>query len=108
MENRYIIQTKIENIIKSVLQTKEYMRNNISRHERSLLDQLRLVILPLKIEVGRFRNIRVENRQCKCCDNNVVENEFHFVCECVRYADLKTVLYSQHNFIPDLNVQFFF
>ena len=29
----------------------------------------------------------------------------HFVCECVRYADLRTVLYSEHNFIPDLDVQ---
>ena len=62
-------------------------------------------ILPLEIEVGRFRNIPVENRLCKCCDNNVVENEFHFVCECVRYADLRTVLYSQHNFTPNLDVQ---
>ena len=90
---------------KSVLQTEEYLRNNISRHKRSLLAQLRLGILPLEIEVGRFRNIPVENRLCKCCDNNVVENEFHFVSECVRYADLRTVLYSQHNFTPDLDVQ---
>ena len=36
---------------------------------------------------------------------NVVENEFHFVCKCVRYADLRTVLYSQHTFTPDLDVQ---
>ena len=76
---------------KSVLQTEEYLRNNISRHKRSLLAQLRLGILPLEIEVGRFRNIPVENRLCKCCDNNVVENEFHFVCECVRCADFRTV-----------------
>ena len=62
-------------------------------------------ILPLEIEVGRFRNIPVENILCKCFDNDVVENEFHFVCECVRYADLRTVLYSQHNFTPDLDVQ---
>ena len=89
----------------SVLQTEEYLRNNISRHERSLLAQLRLGILPLEIEVGRFGNIPVENRLCKCCDNKVVENEFYFVCECVRYADLRTVLYSQHNFTPDLDVQ---
>ena len=65
-------------------------------YKRSLLAQLRLGILPLEIKVGRFRNIPVENRLCKCCDNNVVENEFHFVCECVRYADLRTVLYSRH------------
>ena len=90
---------------KSVLQTEEYLRNNISRHKRSLLAQLRLGILPLEIKVGRFRNMPVENRLCKCCDNNVVENEFHFVCVCVRYADLRTVLYSQHNFTPDLDVQ---
>ena len=90
---------------KSVLQTEEYLRNNISRHKRSLLAQLRLGIPPLEIAVGRFRNIPVENRLCKCCNNNVVEIIFHFVCECVRYADLRTVLYSQHNSTPDLDVQ---
>ena len=93
---------------KSVFQTEENLRNNISRHKRSLLAQLRLGILPLEIEVGGFINIPVENRLCKCCDNNAVENEFHFVCEYVRCADLRTVLYSQHNFTPDLDVQFFF
>ena len=90
---------------KSVLQTEVYLRNNISRHKRSRLAQLRLGIFPLEIEVGRFINILVENRLCKCCDNNNVENKFHFVCECVRYADLRTVLYSQHNFTPDLDVR---
>ena len=95
---------------KIVLQTEEYLGNNISRHKRSLLAQLRLSILPLEIEVGSFRNIPVQNRLCKCCNNNVVENEFHFVCECecVRYADLRTVLYSLHNFTPDLDVQIIF
>ena len=29
----------------------------------------------------------------------------NIMCECVRYADLRTVLYSQHNFTPDLDVQ---
>ena len=87
---------------KSVLQTEEYLRNNISRHKRSLLAQLRLGILPLEIKVGRFRNIPVENRLCKCCDTNVVKNEFHFVCECVTYPDLRTVLYSQHITSPPI------
>ena len=36
---------------KSVLQTEEYLRNNMSRHKRSLLVQLRLGILPLEIEL---------------------------------------------------------
>ena len=77
---------------KCVLHTEEYLRNNIFKHKRSLLAQLRLGILPLEIALRRFRNIPVENRLCKCCDNNVVENEFHFVCECVRYTDLSTVI----------------
>ena len=84
------------------------MRNNISRQKRSLLAQLRLGIMPLEIEVGRFRNIPVEKRLYKGCDNNDVENKFHFVCECVRYADLRTVLYSQHNLTPKLDVQIIF
>ena len=29
----------------------------------------------------------------------------NFVCKCIRCADLRTLLYSQHNFATDLDVQ---
>ena len=60
------------------------------RSHRSLLAQLRSGILPLRLETGRFQNIRdentghfqklkVEERVCTLCNLNCIEDEIHFV-----------------------------
>ncbi len=60
---------------------------------RSLLAQLRLGILPLHLETGRFRNKKVEERTCLICDSQDVENEEHFICVCTKYSQLLNDLY---------------
>ena len=40
--------------------------------ERSHLAQLRLGILPLMIELGRFRNIDLEKRLCTVCNLSLI------------------------------------
>ena len=72
-----------------------YVIKNISRRKRSLLCQLRIGILPLRIETGRFRNLPVEERVCEICGNGDIEDEKHFVCGCQEYHDLRNVLYSK-------------
>ena len=47
-------------------------------------------ILPLFIETGRFYNIKLEHRICTLCNMNKIENEIHFLFECVLYNDLRT------------------
>ncbi len=47
--------------------------------------QIRIGILPLHIETGRFRNAKVEETVCQVCNNGDVENEFNFVCICNLY-----------------------
>ena len=39
------------------------------------MSQFRLGILPLEIEVGRFRDVPLPNRICSMCDGNAVEDE---------------------------------
>ena len=56
--------------------------------------QFRFGILPLEIEVGRFRDIPLPNRICQMCNINVVEDEIHFLCECERYIDFRSNLFS--------------
>ena len=43
---------------KNLLRKEEYVSCNLSRLERSYLAQIRLGILPINIEVGRFRGIQ--------------------------------------------------
>ncbi len=65
---------------------------NMAKYERSLISQLRLGILPLRIETGRFSNLKVEDRTCLICNSNSVENESHFLFECESYANERVKL----------------
>ena len=53
----------------------------MSRFHRSTFAKL---ILPLSIEVGRYRGIKVEDRICPLCKNGV-EDETHFLFDCSEY-----------------------
>ena len=55
----------------------KYVIINLTSKERSLLAQLRIGILPINIEVGKYRNIPADQRFCLQC-NNLVEDEIHF------------------------------
>ena len=50
-----------------------------NRPERSLVAKFHFSILPLQIEIGRWKNFK--NRICKICDEGV-ESEKHFVSFC--------------------------
>ena len=65
-----------------------YVYSYMSRSERSLLAQLRIGVLPLKIETGRYNNVKVEDRMCELCDLDI-EDEKHFVCSCPIYAAIR-------------------
>ena len=65
-----------------------YVYSYMSRSERSLLAQLRIGVLPLKIETGRYNNVKVEDRICELCDLDI-EDEKHFVCSWPIYADIR-------------------
>ena len=79
---------------KSLLE--KYVKINLSVRERSLLAQLRMGILPLAIELGRYRGIPADERMCFYC-NNVVENEYHFVFDCHMYAQSRDTLMNYVN-----------
>jgi hypothetical protein len=78
---------------KSCIKQEQYIfiRN---RKKRSLLAQFRLGILPLNIETGRFRNVPADERLCEVCNDNLVENEFHFVCICTEYENVRQRLFG--------------
>ncbi len=68
-----------------------YVKLNLSRSERSHIAQLRCGVLPLIIETGRFRGEGMEDRKCNFCSTPGVdiEDEFHFMFKCDRYAELR-------------------
>ena len=72
--------------------TEPYVACNLQKGQRSLCAQLRAGVLPLAVEVGRYKAIPEEERLCAVCDLGVVEDEFHFVFYCPVYDHLRNIL----------------
>ena len=46
----------------------------------------------LEIERGRYTNTERNQRLCRLCDNNSIEDEYHFLLCCNQYRDLRETL----------------
>ena len=64
------------------------------KRNRSLLAQFRLGILPIHVETGRYSNTPLEERICKLCDFNEIEDEYHFLIICPLYARYRSTLFN--------------
>ena len=82
------------NLYKSDKEPAEYLNFNIKKYHRSLFAQFRCGILPIQIEVGRFRGQNLCDRICPIC-NIAVEDEIHFLCQCPCYSDLRSTLFTK-------------
>ena len=56
-----------------------------------MLAQLRMGILPLRIETGRYTNMKIQDRLCQICNCGDVEDELHFLFTCNHYIDERQV-----------------
>ena len=81
-------------------QTEEYIKLNMHKNERSIMFQFRSGLLPLRIEKGRFIGEALNQRLCRFCNTDVVEDEKHFLFECALYNNLRTT-YSANIFNHD-------
>ena len=83
-------------LYKTELSPEPYVTKNLNRYKRSIFAQLRCGILPLNVEIGRFRGVEFENRLCNLCNLNEVETETHFLLECPAFN--RNPLYQSCNF----------
>ena len=81
-------------LFKQSYMTEEYVKINLKRNERSVLAQFRLGILPIRIKTGRFIGERIEDRLCRMCDQNQIENEIHFMFHCSLYNEIRHTVLS--------------
>ena len=95
---------KTYKIITWSLQEKSYLSRPLSFTQRKLLAKLRLGILPIRIETGRYERPKLEasRRHCLQCNSTFVEDEAHFLLYCMKHSDRRAILLSQ------VNVQEFF
>ncbi len=103
--NQYKEQWKVQSINMPKLRTyitykheylpEPYVYNVIDRGHRSVLAQFRCGILPLAIETGRYNDIPLEYRLCDFCNDNVLEDEIHFLLKCNFYSEYRAELMSK-------------
>jgi hypothetical protein len=41
------------------------------------------------IQTGRYYNIDRHARMCNMCNNNDIEDEYHFILECSKYVEIR-------------------
>ncbi len=75
----------------------EYLFTVSDKKLRSMLTRYRLSGHKLMIETGRHRQtwLPPEQRLCSHCDLNQMETELHFLTECSKYTDIRTVFYDK-------------
>ena len=84
--------------------TEPYVECDVNRAHRSALAKFRCGILPLSVETGRFNAIPLEFRLCVFCDDNVVEDEYHFFFSCNLNNDLRSSLFDYlRQDVPDFD-----
>ena len=73
---------------KENFELEEYLSIITNKKYITSLTKFRLSSHELLIEKGRHLHITREDRLCKYCNMNLVENEYHFLLVCPKYANL--------------------
>ena len=82
----------------------KYLDFIVEKKYRIALRQFRLSSHDLEIERGRYADVDRHARICHFCDNNQIENEYHFLIICPLYRELRKLYMNRYNYQwPTLN-----
>ena len=70
-------------------ETKALVLRNLHRNQRSLLPKLKCGVLPIGIDIGRHKDVALEDRLCYVCNLGFFENEIHMLFGCPAYANVR-------------------
>ena len=79
---------------------KSYLNLDTAKNIRIYISKLRLSSHTLEIEKGRYRKpnpVPVNERKCNEC--NTLEDEFHFLLECKKYQNLRTMYIKRYYWV---------
>ncbi len=77
--------------------------SKLTRRQRSLVTKFKNGILPLGLEVGRFTDVPLENRLCCICEDQLLDNECHFLLYCEGLEDIRSKYFAEHTYLEDVN-----
>ena len=77
-------------------QLESYLDTIHDKKFKIALKKFRLSSHDLAIERGRFENIPRDERICRYCNLNMIENEYHFLLVCSLYRDLRRKYFKNY------------
>ena len=80
-------------MFKSEYGVEPYVLSVRARGHRSALARLRAGVAPINIEIGRYTNTPVDNRECPFCPGTV-EDEEHILMSCPKYNTVRDGLFK--------------
>lgn len=96
-------------LFKDSVSVEPYLLLNMHRLQRRAYTMLRIGVLPLQIETGRYSrpSTPLEDRKCTLCNLDCIEDEKHFLQVCPLYSDLRTSIldsaYNTNNSFTDMS-----
>ena len=82
----------------------KYLDFIVEKKYRIALSQFRLSSHDLEIERGRYADVDRADRICHFCNNNQIENEYHFLLICPLYSELRKLYMKRYYYQwPTLN-----
>ena len=94
---------RIYRMVKTEFETEAYVKCILGRQQRSALARFRCGTAAIRIETGRYEGLPENERICPVCEN-VVEDEYHVLCQCPLYTDLREEYYEFLIAEMDVNV----
>jgi hypothetical protein len=73
----------------------KYLKMFLPRYQRSHFSQFRFGIFPIRIETGRYKREKIEERLCCLCSRGEIEDEPHVLIVCDKYKIERDVLYNK-------------
>ena len=81
-------------VLKTGLEYERYLDGEGKRNGRRWITNLRGGSNGLRIETGRREKLEVEERVCDICGSGEVEDERHFMMDCVMYRKEREEMYE--------------
>jgi hypothetical protein len=88
-ENSSVLE--VLNTIKHTFEYESYL-DKIPNTLRFYLTRIRISAHSLRVQTGRYEQNRTprDRRVCLCCNNGVLENEYHFIIQCTAFDECRS------------------
>ena len=89
---------------KNEYKTEDYLSIPLSKKYRSSFTKFRSGVAPIRVETGRYENLKLEERICPICKTGV-EDEFHVLFTCSAYDNFRNCLFNHVKcFVPEFDL----